>query len=142
VGNITEYTWQFDGGEPDYVESENPPPIQYNTFGTYSVKLIAKSASSADSIIRYNYIKVLPTLSPNPSLDGNYKLSFGKEIPKNILVEIYDLIGRKISPVFLIHKSDGLYFDISTHEHGMYLIHLITDDREQIIKAIYLNNLK
>jgi hypothetical protein len=142
VGNITEYTWQFDGGEPYYAESENPPSIQYNTFGTYSVKLIAKSASSADSIIRHNYIKVLPTLSPNPSLDGNYKLSFGKEIPKNILVEIYDPIGRKISPVFLIHKSDGLYFDISTHEHGMYLIHLKTDDREQIIKAIYLNNLK
>lgn len=139
VGNITEYIWQFDGGEPDFAEGENPPSIQYNTFGTYRVKLIAGSNLLTDSIIRNNYIKVLPTLSPNPSLDGKFKLSFGRETPNFIEVEVYDLTGRKVSPVFLSYKDDGIYIDIRTHARGIYLIYLKTEDRQQVIKASYLN---
>jgi len=139
MGNIIAYEWQFAGGFPDYSESENPPSIQYNTFGSYRVKLVARSTFGADSIIREDYIKVLPTLSPNPSLEGIYKLSFGKETPENIVVEAYDLLGRKISPIFLEYKNDGLYIDLSTHSKGMYIIYVKAEDRQQIIKATYLN---
>lgn len=140
TGNIISYKWQFEGGIPDYSESENPPPIQYNEFGTYRVKLVVNSTFGVDSIIRENYISVLPTLSPNPSINGIYKLSFGKEIPENIVVEVYDLTGRKISPVFLKYKNDGLYINISAHSKGMYIMYIKTDSQAQIIKASYLNN--
>jgi hypothetical protein len=139
MGNIVAYEWEFEGGDPVYSESENPPSIQYNTFGSYRVKLVARSTVGADSLIRADYIRVLPTLSPNPSLSGIYKLSFGKELPDNVVVEVYDLTGRMISPVFLEFKNDGLYVDISTHAKGMYLMYVKTEDRQQIIKVSYLN---
>ncbi len=139
-GNIVGYKWQFEGGDPSYSESETPPNIQYKSFGSYRVKLVVSSTFGADSIIREDYIRVLPTLSPNPSHTGIYKLSFGKETPENIIVDVYDLTGRKISPVFLKYKSDGLYINLSTHAKGMYIILIKTGDRAQIIKATYLNN--
>ncbi len=88
-------------------------------------------------MIREDYVKVLPSLSPNPSLDGIYKLSFGKEAPDNVDVEVYDINGRRISPVFLRKKNDGLYINLSTHASGMYFIYLITDDSQQMLKALY-----
>ncbi len=137
IGNITAYEWNFEGGNPSYSEDENPSTILYDTFGTYSVKLIVRSSNGADSLIRENYVKVLPDLSPNPSLDGIYKLSFGKEAPDNVEVEVYDMNGRQISPVFLRKKNDGLYINLSTHASGIYLIYLKTDDSQQILKALY-----
>jgi len=137
IGNIIGYEWQFEGGEPAYSEGETPPPITYNDFGAYRVKLLARSSSATDSIIREDYIKVLPTLSPNPSMDGIYKLSFGKETPDEIIIEVFDMVGRKINPVFLKYKSDGLYIDISRQAKGMYLIYVKSEARQQIIKASY-----
>ena len=137
IGNITAYEWHFEGGNPSYSEDENPSTIRYDTFGTYSVKLIARSSNGADSLIREDYVKVLPSLSPNPSLDGIYKLSFGKEAPDNVDVEVFDINGRRISPVFLRKKNDGLYINLSTHASGMYFIYLITDDSQQMLKALY-----
>jgi hypothetical protein len=138
IGNIIGYEWQFEGGDPAYSESETPPFIKYNGFGAFKVKLFARSSSATDSIIREDYIKVLPTLSPNPSLEGIYKLSFGKETPENIVVEVFDMVGRKIGPIFLKYKNDGLYIDISRQAKGMYLIYVKTEERQQIIKASFL----
>ena len=138
IGNIIGYEWQFEGGEPAHSEIYTPASIQYNNFGAYRVTLVARSSSAIDSIIREDYIKVLPTLSPNPSMDGIYKLSFGKETPEDIVVEVYSMVGRKVSPVFLEYKNDGLYIDISRQARGMYLIHVKTADSQQVTKASFL----
>jgi len=137
IGNITAYEWNFEGGDPSYSEDENPSAIRYDTFGTYNVKLIASSSNGADSLIREDYIRVLPGLSPNPSNKGIYKLSFGKDVPEDINVEIFDFSGRQISPVFLKKKNDGFYINLSTHAAGMYLIYIRTESSQQLLKAMY-----
>jgi len=142
IGNITAYEWNFEGGDPSYSEDENPSAIGYDTFGTYSVKLIASSSNGADSLIREDYIKVLLGLSPNPSNNGIYKLSFGKDIPDDINVEVFDFSGRQISPVFLKKKNDGFYINLSTHAAGMYLIYIRTESSQQVLKAMYTKYLE
>jgi len=142
IGNITAYEWNFEGGDPSYSEDENPSVIRYDTFGVYSVKLIASSSNGADSLIREDYIKVLLGLSPNPSNNGIYKLSFGKDIPDDIHVEVFDFSGRQISPVFLKKKNDGFYINLSTHPAGMYLIYIRTESSQQVLKAMYTKYLE
>ncbi|RLD35102.1 MAG: hypothetical protein DRI72_01250 [Bacteroidetes bacterium] len=138
TGNITGYAWYFEGGEPSYSEAEDPPPVRYNTFGAFGVTLIAKSANGNDTLHRPGYIHVLPMMVPNPSAKGVYRLTFGKEIPSTIEINVFDLLGRIVGPVFVTENENSLYIDLSRHAAGLYLIHVKTDERLQILKAFYI----
>ena len=69
TGNLTSWSWSFQGGTPATSTLQNPTNIQYNTAGTYSVTLIATNVNGNDTKTKTGYIVVsdvnpqLPTLT-------------------------------------------------------------------------------
>jgi PKD repeat protein len=58
TGNPTTWEWTFQGGDPTYFSGQNPPPITYNTPGTYSVSLFVSNAAGSDTETKDDYIIV------------------------------------------------------------------------------------
>jgi len=129
-GNITEYSWYFEGGTPSTSKSKEPMKVEYNIAGEYNVKLIVSSADGIDSLIRKDYVKVLPNISPNPS-NGKVKLVFGNAIPDDITIRIFNYSGKET--VFReVERSDNcLIIEILPKTQGLYFIKL---------SSTYINN--
>jgi PKD repeat protein len=58
VYNPTSWSWSFPGGTPASFNGQNPPPIVYNTPGTYNVSLTVSNANGSDVQTNTNYITV------------------------------------------------------------------------------------
>ncbi|NOX45822.1 MAG: PKD domain-containing protein, partial [Chlorobi bacterium] len=54
----TSWTWSFPGGTPSTYTGQNPPAIQYDTEGIYSVTLAVSNTSGSDSKTLVDYITV------------------------------------------------------------------------------------
>lgn len=48
---ITRYEWAFPGGSPASSHERTPPPILYQTAGTYQVRLIASNGAGSDTML-------------------------------------------------------------------------------------------
>ncbi|NOX87276.1 MAG: trypsin-like serine protease [Chlorobi bacterium] len=135
-GNITSSQWYFPGGDPSGSELTDPLPVTYHNAGEYDVKLVVRSANSTDSLIRKKYIRVLPSITPNPSTTGKFKITFGSQVPEDLRVSVTDINGRDIqffaSPV---NKSSFL-LDLSTNSSGVYLVKIISKGETRVLKAV------
>ncbi|HEU4718374.1 MAG TPA: PKD domain-containing protein, partial [Bacteroidia bacterium] len=58
VYNPTTWSWSFPGGTPSSYNGQNPPPIVYNTPGTYNVSLTVTNSHGNDTQTNNNYITV------------------------------------------------------------------------------------
>ena len=67
--NANGWTWSFDGGTPPNSTDQNPV-ITYNTPGLYAVTLNSTDGSASDTEIKTSYIRVLPTSSTMPFVEG------------------------------------------------------------------------
>jgi serine protease len=54
----TSWTWTFTGGTPASFVGANPPPITYNTPGTYNVQLSVSNVNGTDVELKSGYITV------------------------------------------------------------------------------------
>ena len=62
INSPTQWNWYFPGGLPDTSTAQNPAGICYNTYGTYSVTLVATNIQGSDSVTYTSYI----TINQNP----------------------------------------------------------------------------
>jgi PKD repeat protein len=58
TGSPTQWVWTFIGGDPGSYTGQNPPPITYNTPGTYNVSLYAENAAGGNTETKVDYITV------------------------------------------------------------------------------------
>lgn len=58
VYSPTSWSWTFPGGTPSSFNGQNPPPVVYNTPGTYNVSLTVSNANGSDVQTNTNYITV------------------------------------------------------------------------------------
>ncbi|HTF04645.1 MAG TPA: PKD domain-containing protein, partial [Bacteroidia bacterium] len=58
VYNPTSWSWSFPGGTPASHNGQFPPPIVYNTPGTYNVQLTVTNGNGNDVQLNTNYITV------------------------------------------------------------------------------------
>ena len=63
------WTWSFPGGSPASSTNQNPS-VTYNTPGIYQVTLTATDGSTTDVEVKTAYIRVSPTSSTLPFLEG------------------------------------------------------------------------
>ena len=59
-GSPTQWSWEFQGGNPSYSTTQNPTVI-YPNAGTYTVRLTARNSSGAGETVKPNYIVVHPS---------------------------------------------------------------------------------
>jgi len=58
TGNPISWQWTFEGGDPSSWNGQSPPPIQYNTAGTWDVTLEISNGTATDVELRSDYIAV------------------------------------------------------------------------------------
>ena len=56
----TSWSWSFPGGSPSSYSGQNPPPILYNTEGTFDVSLTVSNGSGNNTKTIPGYITVVP----------------------------------------------------------------------------------
>jgi len=56
--NPTSWEWSFPGGIPSSYTGQNPPPVFYNTTGTYDVTLTVSKTGGSDTETKSGYIVV------------------------------------------------------------------------------------
>jgi hypothetical protein len=119
-GIINTYDWYFEGGEPSRSNEMNPPPIRYPAFGSFDVRLIIAGNNSADTLLKKDFIQVKPTLYPNPS-KGTFTLNFGREIPEDLQISVFDLTGREVD---FYGQNHGHTVSVSLKyaNHGVFLV--------------------
>lgn len=135
IGNISGYNWYFKGGSPEYSELEEPGNIQYNKAGAYDVWLVVSSADGADTLVRKDYITVLPNLSPNPS-NGKVKIVFGDKVPDEITIRIFDLLGRETGYRKIEKIDNYLNIDLGSPEQGLYFIMISSEKINNTYKVV------
>lgn len=59
TGTLTYYNWYFEGGDPSSSQNQTPS-VTYNLPGTYDVQLIAGNTFWADTLVKHDYITVMP----------------------------------------------------------------------------------
>jgi len=135
-GNITSSRWYFPGGEPSGSEMTDPLPVTYHNAGEYDVKLVVHSANSIDSLIRKNYIRVLPNITPNPSTTGKFKIIFGSQVPEDLDIKVTDISGRNVRYYVSPVTKSSFELNLSTIPSGVYLVKIITNGNTRILKAV------
>jgi len=112
TNNPTAWEWTFEGGEPA-TSTEKNPVVTYATPGTYNVSLVTSNAAGestpaekTDYILvedvlgldTPNQLKGMVTLYPNPT-QGNVTVEINGEPGNDVSVEVFDMLGRKVSEV-------------------------------------------
>ncbi|WP_185965562.1 LamG-like jellyroll fold domain-containing protein [Flavobacterium zepuense] len=110
--NPTAWQWTFEGGTPA-TSTEESPVVTYAAPGTYDVTLVASNAAgTAAAMLKTEYILVETTtglnnpaelgnvsLYPNPTT-GKVTIQLnGAAAGKDVSVEVYDLLGRKVTEI-------------------------------------------
>jgi len=124
------WTWLFEGGTPAFSLAQHPVGITYDTPGMYDVTLIAANALGRDTLVKTDYIEVLPatsiqelveqsvTLYPNPTNDRVTVELSELALPCNL--EVIDLRGRTLHSHSI--SESGEQIDLTGLEHGIYFL--------------------
>ncbi len=126
-GNISEYHWEFEGGEPAVSSEKNPALIYYKNPGTYKVKLVVSSQDNSDTLIRDDYITVIGNLYPNPFILGNdlyqsVHILTGNTPVNNVKVYIADLAGHTVKELIPETGSTEISFSPVGLQAGTYIV--------------------
>ncbi len=121
---VTNWEWDFDNNGTVDATDQNPS-FTYTQVGDYSVKLVVYNGSSADTLIRTDYVSVSPVTSvdgenqlptefslyqnyPNPFNPSTViKYSVAKETL--VILKVYNILGTKVATLVNEKKTPGFY---------------------------------
>ncbi len=138
VGDVTEYSWTFEGGDPA-TSDEEAPMVVYATSGTYSVSLTISDGTSENTMTKDDFITVhnctgvnqadifSMSIYPNPN-NGVFTL----KLNQNAKVEIISALGRIVYAEEFIGKQT---IDLATQAEGIYFVKVETEN-ESIVEKI------
>jgi hypothetical protein len=146
--NPINYQWYFEGGTPD-TSTEKHPSVVYYDEGIFDVTLIGSNDLYSDTIVKEDYIIVLPQtgiihqdkivktdIYPNPttgiisvksSIDGDYNLI------------IYSLAGDVIVDMSYDHNTKMKNIYLNGNPAGVYILE-IQSESQRMVKKIVLKN--
>jgi PKD repeat protein len=137
----TSWNWTFSGGTPS-TSTSSSPYINYNSPGTYDVKLVVTNAGGSDSITKTGYI----TVSMPPKPIANF-YSSNTNILVGSYVEFYD--NSSNSPTSrkwtftggTPSTSTSSYSNIQYNSPGVYDVKLVVSNAggsDSLIKTNYI----
>ena len=141
-GNIKDYHWEFEGGEPSTSEEKQPELIYYNKPGDYRVTLIAKSVDNVDTLVRENYIHVISNIYPNPFITGIHErvhILTGNTPLENAEVYISDVVGRLVEVVTPRLGDVEISFSPVGLKAGTYVVTTIINEQATSYKLVIMN---
>jgi PKD repeat protein len=141
-GNITEYYWEFEGGDPATSTEENPV-VNYNAPGVFDVTLTVSDGENESTIVKEDYITahewvgveepeaLTYSLYPNPT-NGVFTL----EVNSEASVEIRNTVGALVYANDHVKSSERI--DLSQQAKGIYLV-LIKNDQKSFIEKLIIS---
>jgi len=141
-GNIKEYHWEFEGGEPSSSDEKQPDLIYYNKPGDYRVTLIAKSIDNTDTLVREDYIHVISNIYPNPFITGMHErvhILTGNTPLENAVVYISDVVGRLVEVITPQFGDVEISFSPVGLRAGTYVVTTIINEQTTSYKLVIMN---
>lgn len=143
IGNPFSWHWEFEGGQPAESDKQTPDAVVYNRMGSYNVKLSIENQYGADSLIRENYIRVVPVIYPNPAIKINNSTELNIALGDNASVEnnllITDLSGR------VVYEMNGFCPDekyckiqLQGISSGLYIVTLTNQNISETTKLLII----
>lgn len=138
------FVWTFEGGTPASSNLENPT-ILYNNEGTYDVSLYVSNGVMNQTLMKEDYITVLPetgypefesdniVISPNP---GSGKFMVNISADNQTKINVLDLLGEEILEIKLNPSDDWALIDLTGQNEGIYFVKINSADRTIIRKII------
>jgi PKD repeat protein len=108
MGNPISWKWIFEGGDPAMSTQRDPGPVRYDRLGKYSVTLIVTNEFGTDSLVREDFIFVVPRIYPNPASDFFYVLT-GSQISEKCNIRVSDAQGRTVFDESVSQSMGGFY---------------------------------
>ena len=142
IGNIKDYHWEFEGGEPSSSDEKQPDLIYYNNPGNYRVTLIAKSFDDIDSLVKEDYINVISNIYPNPFIVGIHERVFiltGNTPLDNAEVYISDIIGRLVKKIIPQMAEKEISFSPVDLAAGTYVVTTIINEKTTSYKLVVIS---
>ncbi|HTX88650.1 MAG TPA: T9SS type A sorting domain-containing protein, partial [Bacteroidales bacterium] len=141
TGSATSYAWTFDGGSPGTFTGKTPPPITYNSPGTFNTRLIATNSFGPDTLLKTGYIHVggvgineVPyasvTIYPNPA-HGMLKVKTSDNVEA---VQLFNLVGQVVVDQTMDSKEFSL--NIEGLNPGVYTLKLTIGEKPYIRKIV------
>lgn len=122
INEPTEWKWVFQGGDPAEVTGRDPGQITYKTFGDYDVTLIVKNENSIDTLVRKDYINVVPGMYPNPA-NNNVTMLLGSHDDEELIFNVTDITGRPVSSwKYVIKNLFSINLNTSELKRGVYIV--------------------
>jgi PKD repeat protein len=142
------WTWYMPGSSisayTTIIIPGNPPPVTYNTPGTYYVTCVVRNHAGMDSVTIQNCVTVnvcssgISELSengtikiyPNPS-NGVFTLQANSYQPiaiANSHVEIYNILGEKVLTETLRSTQGNNVINLSDQPNGVYLYRAVAEN--------------
>lgn len=122
----TSWAWSFEGADPTTSSKQSPEGIRYSKLGSYDVKLIVRNDHSSDTIIRKNYIRVLPAIYPNPS-HGIVSILSGKENAEGNPILVYNDMGKLVYKTTWPFNTGNVFsFDLSLLAGNIFFVSFST----------------
>ena len=87
-----------------------------------------------ETTINANASKIEAVVYPNPT-SGEVNIEFTNELEENVIVEMYDMIGNRVSRVNMIEGSTLGNLTLEGMTSGMYLLQVVNSNNDIIYKA-------
>lgn len=122
-GDIIEYNWYFESGDPETSNQREPGTIRYYQPGEFDVKLNVKSASGSDEIIFKKYIKVGSQVFPSFTSKNVY-VRVGSIPAEEIEISVVSSSGNIVQEISNpeISNNSTVKVDLSGNRAGLYII--------------------
>lgn len=150
----TSWMWTFEGGTPA-TSTVASPTVTYAIPGTYNVSLVATNAvGSSEEVIKTDYMIVEQTagvddanklnnvsIYPNPT-KGKVTIQLNEEGGKNVAIEVYDFVGRKVYSTQGVTTGAGQQIELNLSNltgDQVFFIKLKVDDKTGSYKLVKTN---
>jgi PKD repeat protein len=133
-------TWHWNFGDGNTSIEQNPVHT-YNNTGLYTVELMVCNGNICDTVVKTDYIEVLPNgmveigvelaakLFPNPN-DGNFTIEIADKGQHNLQLHMYNALGSEV--YFEEFQSNGntrKNLKFNSLPSGVYFVHLNTNKK-------------
>lgn len=153
----TSYAWNF--GDPtstSNTSSLSTPTHLFSAPGNYTVTLTVTNVATGCKSVTQTQVTVTGfandfakafklVAAPNP-FAGNTKINYELPSNANVTLEVYDMIGRKVSTIAnSAYQESGVHtYDFSAGDNqnasGVYMVRLIVDGQVAILRVIDIAN--
>ena len=130
AGNISGYGWDFGDGN---ISNEQNPDHSYESAGFYNVSLAVSDGINTDTLIRENYIQIVPPTEQEILLFEGWNSLSGYVSPVDSLLQ--NLMSPMIENLVIVKNYDGIFWpeeNVNTlnywHKGAGFSIKLLNDE--------------